>query len=71
MQTLHLKTNEQVMDKILGFLDILSKEGAEIDVLDDLSYRYEKKYIDNALEDIKNGAISSYEEVEEELLSAD
>jgi hypothetical protein len=71
MQTLHLKTNEHVMNRILGFLDILSKEGAEIDVLDDLSYRYEKKHIDIALDDIKNGTISSFEEVKAELLSAD
>ena len=70
MQTLHLKTDEQVMTRILSFLDTLSKEGAEIDVLDNLSYKYEKIYIDKSIEDIKTGAVRSFEEVEAELFNA-
>ncbi len=70
MQTLHLKMNEQVMGRILGFLDTLSREGADIEVLDDVTYRYEKHHIDHALKDIDDGHVYSFEEVEKGLLDA-
>ncbi len=68
MPTLHVRTNEQVMTKILTFIDSLSKKGDEIEVLDNKIYAYEKKYIDQALKDISEGKTYSIEEVEKELL---
>jgi hypothetical protein len=70
MQTLHVRTNEQVMSKILTFIDSLSRGGDEIEVLDNKIYAYEKKYIDKALTDIRKGNVYTIEEVEKELLDA-
>lgn len=70
MPTLHVKTNEQVMTKILTYLDSLSRKGDEIEVLDNKIYAYEKKHIDQALKDIREGRIYSIDEVERELLDA-
>jgi hypothetical protein len=69
MQTLHIKTNEQVMMKILDFIDNLSKQGAEIEVLENQIYTYEKQQIDQALQDIVEGKTYSLDEVEKELLN--
>jgi hypothetical protein len=70
MQTLHIKTNEQVMTKILDFIDNLSRQGAEIEVLENQIYDYEKQQIDQALQDIEEGKTYSLDEVEKELLNA-
>jgi hypothetical protein len=70
MQTLHIKTNEQVMTKILDFIDNLSKQGAEIEVLDNQIFAYEKQQIDQALKDIEDGKTYTIDEVEKELLNA-
>ncbi len=71
MQTLVVKTNDPVMTKILGFIEILSREGAQIEILDDHGYTYEKRLIDQSLADIEEGKTYSFEEVENELLNAD
>jgi len=70
MQTLHVRTNEQVMTKILTFIDSLSRVGDEIEVLDNNIYAYEKKYIDKALTDVREGNVYTIKEVEKELLDA-
>jgi len=70
MQTLHVRTNEQVMTKILTFIDSLSRIGDEIEVLDNNIYAYEKKYIDKALTDVREGNVYTIKEVEKELLDA-
>ena len=70
MQTLRIKTNEQVMMKILDFIDNLSKQGDEIEVLNNQFYAYEKQQIDKALKDIEDGKTYSLDEVEKELLNA-
>ncbi len=70
MPTLHVKTNELVMTKILTFLDSLSRKGDEIEVLDNKICTYEKRFIDQALEDIRKGRTFSIDEVERELLGA-
>ena len=70
MQTLHIRTNDQVMTKILDFIDNLSRQGAEIEVLENQIYAYEKQQIDQALQDIEEGKTYSLDEVEKELLNA-
>jgi hypothetical protein len=70
MQTLHIKTNEQVITKIRDFIDDLSKQGAEIEVLDNKIYDYEKQLIDRSLKDIEEGKTYSIDDVEKELLNA-
>jgi hypothetical protein len=70
MQTLHIKTNEQVITKILDFIENLSKQGAEIEVLDNKIYDYEKQLIDRSLKDIEEGKTYAIDDVEKELLNA-
>lgn len=70
MQTLHIQSNEQVMTRIVDFIDDLSRQGAEIEVIDDQLYVYEKHKIDQALQDIEEGKVYSVYEVEKELLDA-
>ncbi len=70
MPLLHVKTDEQAMNKILGFIDTLSRDGAKIEVLDDKIYAFEKTHIDRALKDIEEGKIYSIDEVEQELVGA-
>ncbi len=70
MQTLHIKTNEQVITKILDFIEDLSKRRAEIEVLDNKIYDYEKQLIDRLLKDIEEGKTYSIDDVEKELLNA-
>jgi HEPN domain-containing protein len=64
MLTLRVKTNEQVMAKISTILDTLSRKGDEIEIMDNAIYAYEKRYIDRALEDIREGRTYSIEDVE-------
>jgi hypothetical protein len=58
------------MTKILTYLDSLSRKGDEIEVLNNKIYAYEKKHIDQALKDIREGRTYSIDEVERELLDA-
>ncbi|MCK4765685.1 MAG: hypothetical protein KAW12_26030 [Candidatus Aminicenantes bacterium] len=70
MPVIHVKTNDEVMPRILGFIDTLSREGADIEILDNKIYAYEKKQIDRSLQDIENGKIYTIDEVERELVGA-
>ncbi len=70
MQTLHLKTNELAMAKILSFIDSLAQKGEEIELLDNKTFAYEKRQIDKALKEVADGKLYSIEEVEKELLYA-
>ncbi|MCP4217941.1 MAG: hypothetical protein GY765_25080 [bacterium] len=71
MHTLHVKTNEQVMLKLLDFINTLSRQGDEIEILDNKAYVYEKQLIDRSLQDIQDGNVYSLEEVERQLLRDD
>ena len=70
MQTLCIQSNEQVMTRILDFIANLSKQGDDIEILDNQIYAYEKQKIDRALQDIEEGKTYSLDEVEKELLHA-
>ena len=69
MPIIHVKTDEQAMTRILGFIDTLSKEGANVELLDNKIYAYEKKQIDRSLKDIEEGKIYTIDEVERELVA--
>lgn len=70
MPVIHVKTSDQAMIRILGFIDTLSKEGADVELLDNKIYAYEKKQIDRSLKDIEDGKVYSIDEVERELVGA-
>jgi predicted ester cyclase len=68
MQTLHIKTDEDATKKILDFINNLSKNGANVEIVDNKIYDFEKEKIDEAFEDIKKGAIYPIDNIEQELL---
>jgi len=53
MKTVVLNVNDQVVDKLMWFLDHFKKE--EIDVLDE-SFLSTQAYLQHELEDMENGA---------------
>ena len=65
--TLHLNASESVSQKILFFLESLSKQGESVEIIDDSIYKYEKAGILKGLNQIENGSVYSSEELLEEL----
>ena len=65
--TLHLNASESVSQKILSFLESLTKQGESVEIIDDSIYKYEKAGILKGLEQIENGNIYLSEEILEEL----
>ena len=65
--TLHLQASESVSQKILSFLESLTKQGESVEIIDDSIYKYEKVGTLKGLEQIENGNIYSSEELLEEL----
>jgi len=65
--TLHLNASESVTQKILSFLESLTKHGESVEIIDDSLYKYEKNGILRGLSQIENGKFSSSKELLEEL----
>lgn len=65
--TLHLNASESVSQKILSFLESLSKQGESIEIIDDSIYKFEKEGILKGLEQVENGDVVSSDELLEEL----
>nr|WP_321265900.1 hypothetical protein [uncultured Sulfurimonas sp.] len=65
--TLHLNASDSVSQKILSFLESLSKQGESIEIIDDTIYKFEKAGITRGLEQVKNGDVCSSDELIEEL----
>ena len=67
IMTLHLNASDSVSQKILSFLESLTKQGEHIEIIDDSLYQYEKAGILKGLEQVKNGDVYSCNEVLKEL----
>ena len=65
--TLHLNASESVSQKILSFLESLTKQGESIEIIDDTVYKFEKTGILKGLEQIEKGNFSSSDELLKEL----
>ena len=65
--TLHLNASESVSQKILLFLESLTKQGESVEIIDNALYKYEKAGILKGLSQIDNGEFSSSEKLLEEL----
>ena len=65
--TLHLNASESVSQKILSFLESLTKQGESVEIIDDSLYKYEKSGILKGLSQIDNGEFFSSEDLLEEL----
>ncbi len=65
--TLHLNASESVSQKILSFLESLTKQGESIELIDDSIYKFEKNGILQGLKQIENGEVYSSDELLKEL----
>ena len=65
--TLHLNASESVSQKILSFLESLTKQGESVEIIDDSLYKYEKAGILKGLQQVESGEFTSAEELLKEL----
>lgn len=61
--TLHLNASESVSQKILSFLESLTKQGESVEIIDDSIYKFEKVGIMKGLEEIEKGNNYSSDEL--------
>ena len=65
--TIHLQASESVSEKILSFLESLSKQGEKIEIIDDAVYKFEKEGILKGLQQIEEGKTYTSDELLKEL----
>ncbi len=65
--TLHLNMSENVSQKVLAFLESLTKKGEHVEIVDDSLYQYEKKGILKGLQQLETDEIYSSDELLDEL----
>jgi len=65
--TLHLQASESVSEKILSFLESLTKQGEKIEIIDDTVYKFEKEGILKGLQQIEEGKTYTSDELLKEL----
>ena len=68
MQTIHLRADEQVMEKIIALIDQFAREGKEIEILDNTLHDEERRMIQKALAQEANGEIQEHEKLWQTLL---
>ncbi len=68
METLHVRAEHSVIEKILALLNRVSKEGQTVEILDDTAYTIEKEMIQTALLQESAGDVRDHESVWKELL---
>ena len=68
MQTLHLRAENNVIDKIMEIVNQFSQKGENIEVLDSFLFNSEKKMIHKSLSQEKKGETIEHDELWDELL---
>ena len=68
MQTLHLRAENNVIDKIMEIVNQFSQKGENIEVLDSFLFNSEKKMIHKSLLQEKKGETIEHDELWDELL---
>ncbi len=68
MQTIHLRADEQVMEKIIALIDQFAREGKEIEILDNTLHDEEHRMIQKALAQEAGGETQEHEKLWHELL---
>ena len=69
MQTLHLRAENEVLEKIIAMVNQFSLKGDKIEILDNLSFNMEKKMILKGLTQEKNGETISHDDLWNDLLA--
>jgi hypothetical protein len=65
--TLHVNASESVSQKILSYLESLTKQGETVEIIDDKIYQYEKNGVLKGLEQMENEEFVSSNELLKEL----
>ena len=68
MQTLYLRAENNVIDKIMEIVNQFSQKGENIEVLDSFLFNSEKKMIHKSLSQEKKGETIEHDELWDELL---
>ena len=68
METLHLRANHNVIEKIIDVVNQYSHEGQEIEILDNMTFDIEKKMILKSLAQEQNNQVLSHNYIWNELL---
>jgi len=69
MQTLHLRAENEVLEKIIAMVNQFSLKGDKIEILDNLSFNMEKKMILKGLTQEKNAETISHDDLWDDLLA--
>ncbi|HIP51965.1 MAG TPA: hypothetical protein EYG94_07765 [Campylobacterales bacterium] len=69
MQTLHLRAESEVLEKIIAMVNQFSLKGDSVEILDNLSFNMEKKMILKGLTQEKNGETISHDDLWNDLLA--
>ena len=69
MQTLHLRAESEVLEKIIAMVNQFSLKGDSIEILDNLSFNMEKKMILKGLAQEKKGETISHDDLWDDLLA--
>ncbi len=68
MQTLHLRAENDVIDKIMEMLNQFSEKGESVEVLDSFLFNTEKKMIHKSLSQEEKGETVEHDKLWNELL---
>jgi len=70
MQSLHIRANKEILEKIVAIVNDFSSKGENIEILDNLTYDLEKKIITKGLIQEKNNQTITHENIWNELLNS-
>ncbi len=68
MESLHLRADQNTMEKIMSVINKISADGEAVEILDNLTYDLEKKMILESLKQEEENALYEHDEVWSELL---
>ena len=68
METLHLRAEHNVIEKIIDVVNQYSHEGKEVEILDNMTFEIEQKMILKSLTQEQNNQITSHDDIWNELL---
>ncbi|SFP89152.1 hypothetical protein [Hydrogenimonas thermophila] len=68
METLHIRAENSTIEMLMSLINDMSKDGKEIEIIDDISYEKEYRMIKTGLQEIKKGEVIEHDELWSELL---
>ena len=68
METLHVRAEHSTIELLMGVINTMSKEGQEVEILDNIVYNQEQKMIFQALLEEQNGQTLEHDTLWDDLL---